>query len=219
VTAILASAAPALAPRTAAAARPVIRLTVTVKLRPLVARCGLAWFAGQAALMVALGVWLADPRLAGVATFDLALGACFAWYLRYPIGVYEAASNTYVEVWPFGLSWKRLPGRPEQTLGVQGRRIVLTGSRTRTVLSRSLTHRVHYVSVARLVRKARHRTAVAPDHPPRPGFVSRRHRIAGWAVIGSALAGLLYQFAPMPVVVDLSTVVADLVASVLGEGR
>lgn len=215
----LARHAPAPASRPAAAARPVVRLTVTVKVRPLLAWCALAWFGGQGAVLLVLGVWLPGPHLIGVAVFDLGIAACVAWYLRYPIGVYEAASNTYLEVWPFGLTWKRLPGRPEQTLGVQDRCIVLTGSRTRTVLSQSLTHRVHYVSVARLVRKARHRTAVAPAHPPRPGFVSRRHRVAGWAVIGSALIGLLYQFAPMPLVVDLGPVVADAVASVLGEWR
>jgi hypothetical protein len=103
-------AIPAQASRPAAAARPVVRLTVTVMIRPLVAWFGLAWFTSQAALILAVGVWLADARMPGIATVDLALAACFAWYLRYPVGVYEATSNTYLEVWPFGLSWKRPPG-------------------------------------------------------------------------------------------------------------
>lgn len=181
-------------------------------IRPLVAWSGLAWFAGQAALMLALGMWPADPRMTGVAVFDLALAVCCAWYLRYPIGLYEAASNTYVEVWPFGLSWKRIPGRTGQALAVQGRRIVLTGDRTRTVLSQSLTHRVHYASVARLVHKTRYRAALAPDHPPRPGFLSRRHRIAGWAVVGLAVAGVLYQVVPASVLAEIADALAAPVA-------
>jgi hypothetical protein len=169
-------------------------LAVTIMARPALMWLGLVWCTTHTVLALVIGLWLGDPRTPGVIALSIAASACFRWYLRYPVGMYNPATRTLIVIGPFGIRYRDNP-RDERTLEVRGRRIVESGPRGRTVLHCALIRSEHWAMVARSVRIRSDRGA--PLASVRPSFITVRHHRTGWAVAVLAAAGLVYLAASM----------------------
>ena len=172
---------------------PAVRLRIPVMMRPSLCWLAIAWSLSMAAAGVGLGLWVGAGVQAGAAAAcNLCLASAGAWYLRYPVGIYEPATNRYVSVWPFGLAWRPTPSaRRGGVLMLRGSWIVDSTRRWRPVLDQRTIRDGEWAVIARGVRKSPGRQSLPASGPSRPGFITRTHRLIGIAVVAIGAAGVI----------------------------